>query len=155
MKVAKTPAKPDDLAALLGVSVQTIRDLARRGIIVRTGRTFALEEAIPSYCAHLRKLATGRGGEQTINSAATDRGRLAKAQADSVEIKNARLRGELVDAHEVDIRWASMVRAARSGVMAMPSRISQRLPHLSAHDIVVMEAELRAALTEMGNADPP
>jgi len=56
------------LVNLFGVSDRTIRDLAKRGIIVRQGRGFALMVSVRPYCAHLRDLATGRGGETAIAS---------------------------------------------------------------------------------------
>jgi phage terminase Nu1 subunit (DNA packaging protein) len=36
-------------------------------------------------------------------------------------------------------------------MLAVPSRVSQRLPHLTAHDLAEIDAEVRAALTEVGS----
>ena len=79
-----------DLADLLGVNTRSIRDLAKRDIIVRAGADYVLGESVRRYCAHLRKLATGRRGEAAITSATAERGRLARAQAEHIEMKNAR-----------------------------------------------------------------
>jgi phage terminase Nu1 subunit (DNA packaging protein) len=38
-------------------------------------------------------------------------------------------------------------------VLAVPSRVSQRLPHLQAHDVAEIDAEVREALTEIGNRE--
>ena len=92
------------------------------------------------YCAHLRDLATGRGGEPAIASATAERARLAKAQAELVETKAAKLRGELVPASEVEAEWSGVMRTVRAGMLAVPSRCAQRLPHLSAHDLADIEA---------------
>jgi phage terminase Nu1 subunit (DNA packaging protein) len=68
------------LADLFGVTVRTITDLAKRGVIVRSGNGYALTASVRDYCDHLRKLATRRGGnEATIATATAERGRLAKA----------------------------------------------------------------------------
>jgi phage terminase Nu1 subunit (DNA packaging protein) len=34
--------------------------------------------------------------------------------------------------------------------LTVPSRVSQRLPHLTAHDVAEIDAEVREALTEIG-----
>ena len=64
-----------------------------------------------------------------------ERGRLAAAQADIAETKAAKLRGSLVDAAEVEAEWSGVLRTVRAGMLAVPSRVSQRLPHLTAHDV--------------------
>jgi terminase small subunit / prophage DNA-packing protein len=42
-------------------------------------------------------------------------------------------------------------RTVRAGMLAVPSRAGARLPHLTAHDIAEIDAEVRAVLTEIGN----
>jgi len=36
-------------------------------------------------------------------------------------------------------------------MLAVSSRIAARLPHLSKHDVAEIDAEIRAALTELGD----
>ncbi|WP_367714503.1 hypothetical protein AB2N04_10760 [Nitratireductor sp. GISD-1A_MAKvit] len=79
-----------------------------------------------------------------------ERARLASEQADQVALKNAALRGELVEASAVQAEWAGVIRSLRSGVLAVVSRVRQRLPHLSTHEAEVIDSELRAALTALG-----
>jgi len=40
-------------------------------------------------------------------------------------------------------------RTVRAGMLAVPSRAAQRLPHLSVHDVAEIDREVRAVLTEM------
>jgi phage terminase Nu1 subunit (DNA packaging protein) len=61
------------LADLIGVSPRSITDLAKRGIVVRADRGFDRHKSVRGYCDHLRKLATGRGGEAGIATATADR----------------------------------------------------------------------------------
>ena len=138
------------LANSLGVSDRTIRDLAKRGIVVRSWPGFALAGSVRGYCEHLRKLATGRGGEPAIASATADRARLARAQAELVETKGKKLRGELVDAAEVEAEWSGVLRTVRAGMLAVPSRAAARLPHLTPHDIAEIDLEIREALIQIG-----
>lgn len=149
---AREVATAAELAELFGVSDRTIRDLTKRGIIVHigTGIEFARADSVRSYCGHLRELATGRGGEVAIASATSERGRLAKAQADFTETKVRALRGELVEASAVEAEWSGVLRTVRAGLLAVPSRCAARLPHLSAHEVAEIDIEVRAALTEIG-----
>ena len=141
------------LAKLFGVTVRTITDLAKRDIITRSGDGIALAASVRGYCDHLRKLATGRGGdEKAISNATVERGRLAREQADHIALKNAVARRELVSAVEVEAEWSGVLRTVRAGVLAAPSRCQQRLPHLSVHDVAQIDAELRTVLTELGEA---
>jgi phage terminase Nu1 subunit (DNA packaging protein) len=45
--------------------------------------------------------------------------------------------------------WSGVLRTVRAGMLAVPSRAAQRLPHLSAHDVAEIDAEVRAALVEL------
>jgi phage terminase Nu1 subunit (DNA packaging protein) len=88
----------------------------------------------------------------TLAAASASRARLAESQATLVELKAARLRGELLDAAEVEQQWAGVLRTVRAGMLAVPSRIGARLPHLTALDLDEIDREVRAALTEVASA---
>jgi phage terminase Nu1 subunit (DNA packaging protein) len=51
------------LAELFGISTRAVSDLARRGIVARTGSGYALAASVKGYCGHPRKLASRRGGD--------------------------------------------------------------------------------------------
>lgn len=138
-----------ELAKLLGVSRRMIPDLASRGIIkpVKRGR-YPLAESVTGYCGYLRGVASGRGGEDQVYELTAERARLAKEQADAHEMKNAISRGELVEADHVRRVWADTLRKVRAAILASPSRLRQRLPHLTAHDVEALDGELRRALSE-------
>ncbi len=138
-----------ELARLLGVTTRTVTDLARRGIVVREGSRYAVAESVKRYCAHLRDIATGRGGEAAVGSATAQRARLAKAQADLAEAKIAVIRRELLPAAEVEAEWAGILRTVRAGLLALPSRVAARLGHLTSQDVAEIDAEVRAVLTEV------
>ena len=72
------------------------------------------------------------------------------ALAELRELEVRRKREQLVDAEAVAREWAAIVRTARAAVLALPSRIRSRLPHLTAHDGQVLEEEVRAALAALG-----
>jgi phage terminase Nu1 subunit (DNA packaging protein) len=108
---------------------------------------------VQGYCASQRQALTGRGGAATAVKATEQRARLAKGQADLAELKVARLRGQLVDATALEAEWATTFRHVRAGMLAASSRCAQRLPHLTAHDVSEIDAEIRQVLTEIGTND--
>lgn len=77
--------------------------------------------------------------------------RLARAQADAAEVRNLMLRAELLKAGDVEKEWSAMLRTVRAGLLAIPARLQQQLPHISAADIAVFDAELRAALEQLAD----
>jgi phage terminase Nu1 subunit (DNA packaging protein) len=86
-----------------------------------------------------------------LAEASKQRARLAAAQADLNELKAAKIRGELVEASAVEAEWSGILRTVRAGMLAVPSRVAARLPHLSKHDVAEIDAEIRAALNEIGS----
>jgi phage terminase Nu1 subunit (DNA packaging protein) len=77
------------------------------------------------------------------------RNRLLKEQAEHARLKNARLSGELVEAAVVQAKWVATMTRLRAALLAVPARVQQTSPHLSAADIAAIDAEIRAALTEL------
>jgi terminase small subunit / prophage DNA-packing protein len=94
------------------------------------------------------------GGEGVAASAAAERDRLAKEQAgaDSLALKNARLRGSLLDAEAVEREWTNILRTVRSAVITLPSRIGAQSPQLTPSDVAKIEREVRTMLTEFGES---
>jgi terminase small subunit / prophage DNA-packing protein len=74
----------EELGRWLGISGRAVRDLALRCVFEKTKRgRYLLASSVTRYCDHLRKLATGRGGETSIATATAQRARLIAAQADT------------------------------------------------------------------------
>jgi phage terminase Nu1 subunit (DNA packaging protein) len=149
-----------EIAAEAGVSVQTARELARRGIFVRVGHgRFDREASMAGYLARLRGEKSGkRGGGKVFESLAgapNERSRLAAAQADAQELKNKIALGKLIDASAVETEWSTIVTLTRDAVLAAPSRIAAELPHLTAFDISVVDKHLREAMARLGSGGAP
>jgi phage terminase Nu1 subunit (DNA packaging protein) len=142
------------LANLLGLSTRAVRALAARGIVIRrTARgKFRVAESVRGYCAHLREIAAGRGGEEAVLELSAERAKLAHEQTIGHALKNASLRGELVEASAVEREWGDALRLVRAGMLALPSRVQQRL-NLVAADVAVIDREVRDLLMEIGNGD--
>ncbi|WP_424032517.1 terminase small subunit [Methylocella sp.] len=124
---------------------------ARRGIMVRAGRgKFDLEASVRAYATHLRE-AVAAQGRPAQSGTGKERQRLAAAQADAAELKNAVRRGELVDAEAVAREWEGVLRAVRAGVLRIPCRVAARLPHLTPTDVLTIDGDVRAVLSEIGH----
>jgi phage terminase Nu1 subunit (DNA packaging protein) len=137
-----------DLAILLSVTAQNIRALVADGIIKRRGRgLYGQTQAVQSYCARLREQARKRGTADPELRA--EKIRIAKEQADKLELANAAARRELLPAVEVENSWAGTLREIRAAFLALPGRLQQRLPHLTAHDARTIDGEIRAVLAEL------
>jgi phage terminase Nu1 subunit (DNA packaging protein) len=153
---------PDDtvpaevLARWLGVSERLVRELARKGIVVKAGRNaFKLEESVRSVVEDQRRTIAGKGGASIAAQAAKERSRLAAAMADKAELQNAAARGALLDAGDVEREWTATFAGVRARMLAVPSRAAQRLPHLGAHDVSEIDREVRDALAEAARSGEP
>ena len=111
-------------------------------------------EAIRSYCAHLRQHAA-QAGRPSVggDELKVEKIRVARQQADKLEMANSIVRGEMLPAAAVAHEWASVLRDVRAGLLAVPSRVSIRLGHLTAHDLSEMDLEIRSVLTELAGVD--
>lgn len=145
------------LAALLGVNRSRIAQLVRDGVLTRAGRArFDLRDSVRAYTANLRykKSPMGQGRPSSTNpDLEAEKLRLTRAQADEREAKVAAARGELVPANEVERAWAGVLKDVRAAMLAVPSRCGATLPHLNAHDIATLDAEIRHALEGLADGD--
>lgn len=145
-----------ELSALLGITRQRVAALARSGILKRTNPArFDMHDSVKRYCANLREKA-GRAGRPALadgDPLKMEKLRLAKEQADALELKNAAARGEMVKADIVEREWSSILRDLRAALLAVPSRVGSRLPSLTAHDIAEIDAEIRATLEVLADGN--
>lgn len=142
------------LCDLLEMSPAMLSELKKRGIAVHIGQdAYDLAATVRAYVLHLRGTASGRGGEDQVLTLTGERARLAREQADAQALKNAVLRGEHVPAAEVARAWSDLLRAVRSRLLAVPSRVRGAIPGLTVADVTLIDREVRDALQELGNAD--
>lgn len=140
------------LAQVLGLHERTIRDLVDKKIIPRaTSEGYPMATCVAAYCAHEREVAAGRGGASGVSTLTAERARLAREQADAAALKNAALRGDLVDAAAVERTWTATLAAVRARFLSVPSRFLACAPHLTRADGEALDAEIRLALEEAAN----
>lgn len=143
-----------DLCDLLRLTPGALTGLVKRDLAVKMGHdAYDLAETVGRYVEHLRGTAAGRGGAEQVLTLTSERARLARAQADAQEAKNAALRGDLVSAIEVEHVWSDVLRGLRSQLLALPSRIRADLGHLTPADVAQIDRIMRDTLTSLGEAD--
>jgi phage terminase Nu1 subunit (DNA packaging protein) len=138
-----TPCSAATLGRLVGITEQAVTDYARRHIMVRVGHgQFDWVRSVQNYCGHLRDALAGKGGGEAVaRESSLARKRLAEALAAKAELANAANSGRMIEAAAVEAEWGGVCRTIRAGMLALPSRVGARLPHLTAHDVGGIEAD--------------
>lgn len=80
----------------------------------------------------------------------------SRAISEAYKAKIARLEyeeaaGNLVNAEEVKKEFASMISIARSHLLAIPSKLKGRLPHLTVDEISILDELVREALESIAD----
>lgn len=136
------------LGLLLGLTPRRVNQLAEEGVTVRSGHgEFDGPKSIENYIATLTNKV--KDGAATIDKE-REEARLKKEQADTQELKNAKLRKELLPVEEVSRVWSEQVSSIRSGLLAVVSRTRQRMS-LSAEDALILDEEIRDAMTKLAD----
>jgi terminase small subunit / prophage DNA-packing protein len=139
-----------DLCELLDLSSAALTDLKKRGIAVHLGHdAYDLGATVRAYVQHLRGMAAQWGTPDQAAQLTNERARLAKEQADAQALKNARLRGDLVEAVEVERAWSDVLRQLRARLLAIPARLRADLPDLDRDAATALDRALRDTLTEI------
>jgi phage terminase Nu1 subunit (DNA packaging protein) len=140
-----------DLCDLLDISPAMLTELKKRGIARHLKHdAYDLEATVRAYVQHLRETASGRGGEEHVAALSEQRARLARAQADERELRNAKIRGDLVDAAEVTRVWQETLRGIRARILSIPGRLRGPMD-LDAGQVDQIDRELRDALAELSH----
>lgn len=138
----------DQMASLLGVSRQRVNALARKGVIPKEGRgQFNPLTAIPAYCAWLRDNHERKADNDALQA---EKLRLVTEQADKAAIANAKARGEVINAKEVESAWVAFCVDLRARLLAMPARIASRA-NLSRDAAKRLDDELRLAMGDLAD----
>jgi phage terminase Nu1 subunit (DNA packaging protein) len=98
-----------------------------------------------------RRIGRGEVQKSTSLHAARTRKEVALAELRELEVK--RRREMSLDADAVARQWSDILRRVRAGVLAVVSRVRAQLPHLTAHDVEVLDRELRDALTALADGE--
>ncbi len=118
----------EQMAALLDLSPQRLRELARRGAVPKSGHgRFVPADVVPAYCRALREQAAGRSGERGALDLIDERAKLARAQTVRAEIDIAERRRELVPAEEVRRFGRALGSTVVHGLYSIPDRLADEV----------------------------
>jgi phage terminase Nu1 subunit (DNA packaging protein) len=119
-----------EFAELVGVSTRTVSDLAKRGVIKKTGTGFAWPETLQKYVSHLREQAAARGGEAAAD-VAKHRSELLRIQTERARFAFETEQELWVTVDDVEANWGSCLRTLRAACLAIPTRVAARCSGLS------------------------
>lgn len=88
-------------------------------------------------------------GVDSASLFADSRARRERANAELVELRLAKERGDYVRVKDVTDKVTSMILACRSYLLALPSKLKSQLPHLTLADLASIDNEIRHALDHL------
>jgi hypothetical protein len=142
------------LAELFSVSPAAIDGWLRRGMPTRADGRFSLQAAI---AWRRERDQEGRGHSlDSPGSLQAERTRLAKEQADKLELENAILRKEHVHVDDAAEVLGSVITAIRSKIMALPKKVAPSIVGCGSIPSVAaaLEDATNEVLLEISNIEP-
>lgn len=136
-----------DTAEIMGVSVQA---LSRWNIepVSRKGREVFYY--LPDIIAYQKQRDS-----VVLHDLSAQRARLAKEQADRVEMANAEMRGFLIDVRKVADQWALVSAYLRNSMLALPTYAATILENKPRSEILDLLTDLvNKRLTEISETPP-
>lgn len=143
-----------EVAELTGRTFRTVKRRIEEAGVVPAKRTKKSDLYDSRAVLALLFTAASEGGEELDLNA--ERARLAKEQADKTALENAARRGQMVDALVVVNEWTDQIAAARSRLLATPTKLAPQLVGIQDANViaVAIRTEMYAALAELSEYDP-
>jgi hypothetical protein len=137
------------------LSVSRFRDLVDSEVIARQPPgQYDLKAVRESYIPHMQKLAAGRGADHGA-ALSTQRARLATAQAQAAEMKNAAFCGDLVSLDLVEKKLNPLFHNFREQALSTPGIIADAVASVCGGDRAliyrILDDRLREMLTELAD----
>lgn len=94
-----------------------------------------------------------RNGDADIPDYNESRARSEFEKANLLELERRQKEGLLLERKLVDATWAKLVTTAKTKILGVPSRVRQRIPHLSLEEIDIISGIIREALQEIAEGE--
>jgi hypothetical protein len=131
------------------LSPSRFRDLVAESVFKRMpSGQYDLKTVRESYCLHMQKIAAGRAADGGASLSA-QRSRLAKAQAENAEFKNALAAGRFVDLEIVQRQLEAKLTTMREVALGTPGKIADSLTPHCAEDREAIFEIIRGEVYEM------
>jgi phage terminase Nu1 subunit (DNA packaging protein) len=134
-----------ELVEIAGVTSQYLGQLERAGVTKRVGHGRWPLSAIGGIAAFRAGEVSGEGEAPTLTQA---RMRLVDLQAAKAQLDLDERRGELMSRAENESCASELVSDIRKYMLAVPTRVSNRVP-IDRYIIGILEEEIRDALSEL------
>ena len=134
-----------DFGLLVGISQPAVSDLISRGVLVDGDTTGSW---LLAYCDNLRMQAAGRGGD-AAGALTAERARLARAQAEKIEMQNAVSRKELAPVALLEQVLATTGTKAQRILATIKGELRRRFPSLNAADLQAVDQIVGKALGQV------
>jgi phage terminase Nu1 subunit (DNA packaging protein) len=127
--------------------------LGTAGVVKRTKHgEYDLRESVRGFARYMRD----RGGDTTaVTAVAANRAELLKIQTERARFQLEQEREQWLALDDVQANWASALSTLRSGVLAIPNRVSTRVPGVTREMVYEMDQEIRELLTELARNGYP
>ncbi len=145
-------ATNDEVANHLGISPTRVSQLKSAGILPEARRRANdLDACRAAYLEHIREVAAGRSAAYGGLELVAERARLARAQAENMERKNAIQDGQYLETRAVHIMATTTLLIVRSHLLAIPPRLAPLVaPDMTpAAEQTILQKEIYATLDEM------
>jgi hypothetical protein len=109
-------------------------------------RVIDVERANHEWDATGRQRIDQMNGHAAPSKLAEATMRERRARAQMIEFQLAVQKGEYERVRDVEARWARAIVAARTVLLALPSRAKSRMPHLSGGDLATWDRLIREGL---------
>lgn len=134
-----------DFGLLVGISQPAVSELISRGVLVDGDTT---GNWLLAYCDNLRMQAAGRGGD-AAGALTAERARLARAQAEKIEMQNAVSRKELAPVALLEQVLATTGTKAQRILATIKGELRRRFPALNAADLQAVDQIVGKALGQV------
>jgi phage terminase Nu1 subunit (DNA packaging protein) len=145
-------------ARAVGASLSGFQDRRKAGLLSRSATQD--KNGRWRYDAKLLRLeweastplrATARGDGAALQAWREAKAKREAAEAELAQIKLAKEQGALVDAKAIEARIVDVFTRSRNKLLGVPSKLKQRLPHLSVEDVATVDEEIRECLEELAD----
>jgi len=155
--ITEMQVSTSEMAALLGLSVRRVQDMAREGVLPQdtSGRfpRFHLKESLHAF---IRSIEERCQRESKVADIRVEKTLLTREQRIQAELKTRVMTGQLHRGDDVRAIMSDMLAAFRARILVIPSRLAPRVVGLEDIPVVqdLLTAECHEALAELAGYKP-
>lgn len=151
MSVADT-ATQRELAAFLGISDRQIRNLEKKGVLGKTGRSYRLGESTRAYIKYIRSnAARDDESDKEGPSLGEEEYRYQKLRNDKLALQIRELERQLASVNLLESALSDVASQIGATLETLPGRLKKRNPSLTDSDLNATRQEVNKLLNVITN----